>query len=171
MTVEIRRRGGTARSSSLLSLLVVTGATVIVTLLLMQLPQAGRAPGAEAYTSPPWAIATHLATILPATLLGAFVLWRKKGGRVHRVLGAIWMGLMATTAIASFWIRGPGGGLSGIHIFSIGALLAIPVAIWRIRMRDVRSHRQILTSLYIGIIVAGAFALAPDRSLGNLLFG
>jgi uncharacterized membrane protein len=171
MAAEIRRRGGTARSASLLFPLVVTGATVIVTLLLMQLSPAGPAPEADPYASPPWAIAIHLATILPATILGAVVLWRKKGGRAHRVLGAIWMALMATTSIVSFWIRGPGGGLSGIHIFSIGTLLAVPVAIWRIRMRDVRSHRQVLVSLYIGLIVAGAFALAPGRSLGALLFG
>jgi uncharacterized membrane protein len=171
MTAEIRRRGGTARSSSLIFLVLVTVATVIVTLLLIRVSPTEPVPGADPYLSPRWAIAIHWGTILPAIILGAVVLWRKKGGWAHRLLGAVWMALMLTTAIVSFWIRGPGGGLSGIHVFSVGVLLAIPTAIWRIRMRDVRRHRQIMLSLYIGLMVAGAFALAPGRSLGAMLFG
>ena len=148
----------------------VTAATIFVTLGLMQItPGAAPAMGGG-YRSPVWAVYLHLATVLPALALGAVILWRRKGGRIHRVLGRIWIGLMITTSISSFWIRGAGGNFSGIHVFSVAALIAIPIALWRIRVRDVRGHQRILTSLYIGLIVAGSFALDQDRVLGRLFF-
>jgi uncharacterized membrane protein len=149
----------------------VATATTFVTLGLMQITPGAAPTGGVGYLSPRWAIYLHLATVLPALLLGAVILWRRKGGRVHRLLGRIWIGLMISTSLSSFWIRGGGGHLSGIHIFSVATLVAIPVALWRVRMRDVRAHQRILTSLYIGLIVAGSFALEEDRALGRFLFG
>lgn len=143
-------------------------ATVAATVLLMQMqPPAHLA--ADQYRTPAWAIILHVGTVLPALALGAVVLARRKGDRRHRLLGRVWMATMIVTAITSFWIRGPSGGLSGIHLFSIGTLIAIPVALWRIRQRDVQAHQQIMVSLYIGLIVAGTFALAPDRMAGRFL--
>jgi uncharacterized membrane protein len=122
------------------------------------------------YHSPPLAVAIHLATVLPALVLGLVVLARRKGGKMHRRLGAVWMGLMVTTAVASFWIRGESGAFSGIHLFSVGTLIAVPMAIWRIRVKDVPAHRQIMVSLYIGLVVAGLFALDPDRVGGEFVW-
>jgi uncharacterized membrane protein len=79
--------------------------------------------------------------------------------------------MMVTTAIASFWIRGESGAFSGIHLFSVGTLVAVPMAIWRARVRDIRAHQQIVTSLYIGLLVAGAFALEPNRLAGHFVWG
>jgi uncharacterized membrane protein len=75
-----------------------------------------------------------------------------------------------TTAVASFWIRGESGAFSGIHLFSIGTLIAVPMAIWRARVRDVGAHQKIVTSLYIGLLVAGAFALEPNRLAGHFVW-
>lgn len=142
--------------------------TTTVTFALMQIE--GPTPSAgEAYHSPSWAVAIHLGTVLPAIILGVVVLIRRKGGAMHRRLGFTWMGMMVTTAIASFWIRGESGGFSGIHLFSVGTLVAVPMAIWRARARDIRSHQQIMVSLYIGLIVAGVFALEPNRVAGRFV--
>lgn len=122
------------------------------------------------YQSPPWVIAVHLGTVLPALVLGLVILARRKGGAMHRRLGFIWMGMMVTTAIASFWIRSESGTFSGIHLFSIGTLIAVPMAIWRAGLRDIRAHQQIMVSLYIGLIVAGAFALEPNRVAGRFVW-
>jgi uncharacterized membrane protein len=45
------------------------------------------------------------------------------------------------------------------------------MAIWRARVRDIRAHQQIVTSLYIGLLVAGAFALEPNRLAGHFVWG
>lgn len=152
-----------------LSLLVIAAVTTAVTVALMQIQ--GPVPvSVHKYVSPVWAVTTHLATVLPALVLGPVILTRRKGGLIHRRLGAFWMGLMVTTSLASFWIRGESGAFSGIHLFSIGTMIAIPIAIWRARVRDIRAHRQIMASLYVGLLVAGAFALAPSRVAGRFVW-
>ena len=148
--------------------LAVAAVTILATLLLMQLQPSAGAGGAP-YRTPELAVFVHLATVGPAVLLGGFLLARRKGDRLHRMLGRAWMAMMLVTALASFWIRGPSGGLSGIHLFSVGTLIAVPMAVWRIRAGDLKAHRQITTSLYVGLLVAGAFALAPDRVAGRFL--
>jgi uncharacterized membrane protein len=148
---------------------VIAAATTAVTLAFMQVE--GPAPKTgNLYHSPDWAIALHVGTVIPALVIGLLVLTRRKGGVMHRRLGTVWMGMMVTTAISSFWIRGEGGGMSGIHLFSIGTLIAVPMAIWRARVRDIRTHQQIAVSLYIGLIVAGIFALDPNRIAGHFVW-
>ena len=150
-------------------LLTIIGTTVGATVLLINAGTLSPAT-AEAYRTPPWAVALHLATVLPALALGLMVLSRRKGDTLHRLLGGTWMAMMLATALASFWIRSPSGSLSGIHLFSIATLVAVPMAWWRIRRRDVHAHQQIMVSLYIGLLVAGAFALAPDRVAGRFVW-
>jgi uncharacterized membrane protein len=156
---------------SLPVLLTVLGTTIGATVLLSNTGPLTAAATAGPYRAPAWAVAVHLATVFPALVLGLIVLSRRKGNAAHRLLGGIWMALMLATAIVSFWIRGPTGSLSGIHLFSIATLVAVPTAWWRIRAGDVRAHRQIMVSLYIGLLVAGVFALAPDRVAGRWLWG
>jgi uncharacterized membrane protein len=151
------------------SLAIIAGVTTAVTLMLMQIEGPTSLAGG-AYQTPPWAVSLHVGTVLTAVVLGLFLLARRKGGAVHRRLGIIWMGMMVTTAVASFWIRGDSGAFSGIHLFSVGTLVAVPMAIWRARVRDIRAHRQIMISLYVGLIVAGVFALSPNRVGGQFLW-
>ncbi len=168
MSEHSRIRSGRSRTSW--SFMVsVAAITVAVTILFAALSTQPLAHAQAAYVTPQWAIIAHLTTVLPSLVIGAFILRRKKGGLAHRAWGRIWVSMMVTTSIASFWIRPPHGGLSAIHIFSIATLIALPIAIWRIKVRDVQGHRQILISLYIGLLVAGAFALAPDRLAGQYL--
>jgi uncharacterized membrane protein len=112
----------------------------------------------------------HLATVLPALPLGAYLLVRRKGDPLHRMLGRLWAALMVVTAISTFWLR-TNGSLSFIHIFSVITLISIPVAIVRIRRRDVEGHRRSMVGVYIGLVVAGAFAFLPGRLLSSWLFG
>lgn len=156
-------------SSNLRSLAMIAAVTTVVTFAFMQIEGPPTVAGGT-YRSPSWALAVHLATVVPALVLGLIVLMRPKGGVMHRWLGSVWLGMIVTTAVASFWIRGPSGAFSGIHLFSIGTLIAVPMAIWRVRVRDIRAHQQIMTSLYVGLIVAGAFALEPDRVAGQFLW-
>ena len=154
--------------------------TVIITFVLMALsavsggyatPQSAQL--SERLTIP---IIIHLATVVPALLLGPFILWREKGDGTHRLLGRIWAGLLLVTAIASVFIRAPGGGIAGtgfsaIHMFTVWTFINIPLAVWMARKGDIATHRAMMTGLYVGLCVAGAFTLIPGRILGNLVFG
>ena len=122
------------------------------------------------------AIVIHLSTVIPAVLLGPVVLLRKKGDATHRLLGRIWAVLMLVTAIASAFIRAPGGGILGtgysaIHAFTIWTLICVPLAVWLVRKGHVDAHRRMMGGLYIGLLVAGAFSFIPGRIMGNLVFG
>ena len=154
--------------------------TALITLVLMAVsgltggystPQAAASSGEISL-----AVIVHLSTVIPAVFLGPVVLMRKKGDAMHRLLGRIWAALMLVTAIASAFIRAPGGGIAGtgysaIHAFTIWTLICIPLAVWLVRKGNVDAHRRMMGGLYVGLLVAGAFSFIPGRIMGNLVFG
>ena len=118
------------------------------------------------------AVVIHLIAVIPALLLGIFILARPKGTPVHKALGRTWVGLMLVVAIGSFWIRSsPGGGLSAIHLLSAWTLFALAMAVVAIRRGRVRTHRGWMIGIYCGLLGAGAYALSPGRLLNAWLFG
>jgi len=162
------------------NIIVIAVITVLITFLMMVLTAmtggyaAPMSVAANRGITLP--IAVHLATVVPAFLLGPVVLWRKKGDARHRLLGRVWAGLMLITAIASAFIRAPGGGIAGtgysvIHIFTLWTLINVPLAIWLARSGKIEHHRSAMIGLYVGLCVAGGFAFLPGRIVGNLVFG
>jgi uncharacterized membrane protein len=118
------------------------------------------------------AIHLHLWTALPALVIGAFVLWRRKGTAVHKAMGRIWVVLMLTTAISSFWIRSMTGGFSGIHLLTVWTLFALALAFYFIRWRrNVFQHRAWMIGTYVGLLIAAGLTLLPDRRIHVLFFG
>lgn len=177
-----------ARSARIMRNILLTGATVLITLVLMALSgmAGGYASGGGSGGAGPGTIASvqsrlspviilHLATVIPAIPLGAFVLWSKKGNARHKMLGKVWASLMLITAVTSLFIGRPGTGLAGtgfsfIHIFSVVVLISIPRSIWRIRNGNVAGHQRSMQGVYIGLILAGLFSFLPGRILGILAF-
>ena len=47
----------------------------------------------------------HALAAFAAVILGAVQLWMPKGGRVHRIMGYIWVALMAIVSLSSFFIH------------------------------------------------------------------
>jgi len=90
-------------------------------------------------------IAAHLFAALLALLLGSAVLMQPKGTPRHKLLGRIWVALMAAVALSSFWI-------------------------FEIRRGNVRAHRGFMIGTFIGLAAAGIGALAPGRALYRLFF-
>jgi uncharacterized membrane protein len=128
--------------------------------------------GASDYRTPDWAIRIHLATVVPALPLGAWLLWRPvKGDAAHRIGGRIWALLMIVTAIDSFWIRTITGGIGPIHLFSVLTLVQLPRAIWFARSGQIDRHLKTMRGVYFGLLAAGFFAMAPGRTLWMLVFG
>ena len=120
------------------------------------------------------AIRFHVATVLPAAVLGAFLLVRPKGTRAHRLLGKIWLCLMVATSASTFFIHGIGTfhGFSGIHLLSLYVIFGSVPAIRSARRGDIRAHRAQVAGMYFGgIVVAGLFTLLPGRLMHAALFG
>lgn len=125
----------------------------------------------------PWvadvALATHLATVIPAIPLGAYVILSRKGGARHKSLGMIWLSLMFVTAISTLFIRNFNDGrLSWIHLFTLITFIAIPQAIISARRGKIAAHKINMRNFFIGaLIIAGITSFAPGRTMWQWAFG
>lgn len=116
------------------------------------------------------AVHIHLVATILALALGAFMLIRRKGTVSHRMIGWIWVALMLTAAISSFWITSIRDGFSPIHILSVVVLVSVSAAIFAIRNGRVNTHRRAMQLLFFsGLVLPGLFTLLPDRLLGRLM--
>lgn len=128
----------------------------------------------EPVLTAPLAIQIHVFTVVPAAVLGAWVLYGRKGTPLHRLLGRVWVFLMAVTALSSFFIHtirmiGP---FSPIHLLSVLTLFSCGYIIWSARTRRLKAHRQAVLALYWGGIgLAGAFTIVPGRIMNQVVLG
>jgi uncharacterized membrane protein len=119
-------------------------------------------------------IPLHAFAAMAAFVLGVVQLAAPKGTLPHRTIGWIWVGLMASVAISSFWIHqirllGP---WSPIHLLSIFTLLMLPLGVWRAHHHEVTAHRRIMISIFCGaLVIAGLFTLVPGRIMHAVIFG
>lgn len=129
-------------------------------------------PGPVLAASP--AILLHLATVLPAAAIGAWlILASRKGALWHRRMGYAFLALMTATAVISVFVRDLNpGGFSWIHVLVPLTLLGVFGGLRAARRHDVSRHRRIMLTLYLGaLVVAGAFTLMPGRLLYRVFFG
>lgn len=157
--------------SAVVRYFIMTAGITAATWLAITLSRAMGAAGRGDWQTPAFAVPLHLATVLPALPLGLWILLARKGDGQHKFLGRIWGVLMLVTALDSLLIRDLTGTLGPIHIFSIVTLISIPIGVWQIRRGNPEGHRRAMSGPYIGLVVAGLFALTPGRMLGELLFG
>ena len=124
----------------------------------------GLAPDLSHYRN--LAITLHVATVLPAVPLGAYLIVSRKGDARHKLLGKIWIALMVTTAIAITFVRG-GTDFSWIHIFVPYTLLGAWQVYSTAKAGKIAEHRKHITQMYLGaLIIPGAFAFLPSRMFG-----
>jgi uncharacterized membrane protein len=115
----------------------------------------------------------HLGTIIIAMALTPAMMLRRRGDRLHRQLGWVWVVMMAATALTSFNIAGlQGGGWSVIHILSVWTLIQIPLIVLHARAHRHVRHRSAVRGMVTGaLVIAGIFTFPFDRMLGHWLFG
>jgi uncharacterized membrane protein len=122
----------------------------------------------------PLAIQIHLATVVPAFVLGTWLLFlSRKGSLLHRRLGFVYLTLMTITAFTAIFVQSlHPGHLSWIHLFVPLTFWGVFAAIWRIRKGDVKGHQRAMFGLYFGgLIIAGALTFYPGRLMYRLFFG
>jgi uncharacterized membrane protein len=120
------------------------------------------------------AIPVHAFAAIAAFVLGVVQLAAPKGTLPHRTLGWIWVCLMLSVAVSSFWIHQIrlAGPWSPIHLLSIFTLVTVPLGVWRAHRHQVADHRRIMTLIFSGaLVVAGLFTLLPGRIMQAVLFG
>jgi uncharacterized membrane protein len=118
-------------------------------------------------------IKVHVIAVSIALAIGIVLLLGLKGNKVHRILGWIWVGAMATAAISSLFIhRINTDGFSFLHLFAGWTLVALPMGVFAARKHNVRLHGRTMTGLFVGgLLVAGAFAFLPGRLMWQVVFG
>ncbi len=122
----------------------------------------------------PLAIQIHATAAIAAMVLGALVLFRKKGTPLHKAMGRVWAVLMLVVATSAVFINeirliGP---FSPIHAFVLLTYVGIAAGIWHIRRGNVLAHQATMKSVYLGaLLLTGAFTLLPGRRMHDVLFG
>ena len=115
----------------------------------------------------------HAFLALSALCLGIVQFGAPKGTLPHRVMGYLWVTLMALIALSSFGIQAlHPGSFSFVHVVSLVTLVVLPFAVLHARRHRVRRHAIAMISLFAGaLIIAGAFTLLPGRIMGLVVFG
>jgi uncharacterized membrane protein len=119
-------------------------------------------------------IQLHAFAAMTAFAIGLVQLLAPKGTLPHRTIGWIWVLLLATIAISSFWINGMRmfGPFSLIHVLSIFTLVMLPLAVLAARRHDVARHRRAMLGIFFGaLVIAGLFTLVPGRIMNKALLG
>jgi uncharacterized membrane protein len=135
----------------------------------------------EPLLTAPLAIRLHVVTVVPAFVLGTWLLFGShKGSPRHRLVGKLYLALMAVTAVAAVFIRsfsdlsvsaGPLR-LGLLHLFVPLTAHGIYGAFATIRAGNIRGHGAAMRGLYFGaMIVAGLLAFAPGRIMFRMFFG
>ena len=124
---------------------------------------------AEAQPKPVHAIAAMIAIIL-----GAAQFYMKKGSTIHKLLGRIWVVLMLIVAVSSFFIHKINlwGAYSPIHLLSLWTIFSLGLAIYFVRVGNIKRHKQVMIALYgFALILTGLFTLMPGRVMYQIAFG
>ncbi|MEY2942039.1 MAG: hypothetical protein RLY97_53 [Pseudomonadota bacterium] len=129
--------------------------------------------GAGHWGEAPWIVWAHMATIAPALALTPVMLWRRRGDARHRLMGWIWVSLMAVTAVMTLGIRQVNhGGFSYIHLLTLVTLVSLVTIVRSARGHNVVRHRRTVRGLVIGaMLLAGFFTFPFGRMLGMWLLG
>jgi uncharacterized membrane protein len=126
----------------------------------------------------PFVIQLHVFTVVPAFFLGTWqIFFSRKGMRMHRALGYVYLTLMTVTAITALFIHQIPAidvvyGFGPIHIFSLVTLFGVVGALRGAWSHNIKLHKRSMLGVYIGgLLIAGSFALLPGRLMHRVIFG
>lgn len=119
-------------------------------------------------------IQIHALCAVIALVIGAVQLFRRKGDRPHRMIGRVWVALMAAVALSSFfiWTIRLWGPFSPIHLISIFTLAMLWRGVAFARRHDIAHHRLTMQLTYLlALIVTGLLTFLPGRIMYRVAFG
>jgi len=107
----------------------------------------------------PLAVQAHVATVVPACLLGVWLLaFSHKGSRWHRRLGVAYFTFLVTTALISLFIHrrmpdSPVLGMSSTHLFVPFVLFATWRALDGASKGNIKQHQRWVLGLFFGALL------------------
>ena len=121
----------------------------------------------------PLSVQIHVAAAVAAMAIGAIMIVLPKGTGFHRLLGWSWVSSMIVVAATSvMMISDLRTGINPLHAFTAVTVISLWVGLAGIRRGNVRQHAGSMIGLYIGgLLIAGAFAFIPGRTMWNVFFG
>lgn len=127
----------------------------------------------EVLMATPLSVQLHVAGVVAALLAALTIFSLRKGTGLHRLFGWTFVVGMATAAVTSVtMVVEMGGGPSPLHIFTIITVVSLALGLYNIRRGNVRAHAGNMVGLFFGgLLVAGAFAFLPGRTMWRVFFG
>ena len=119
------------------------------------------------------AIQIHLAMAILAIVLFLIIAMIRRGSRLHKFVGRIWIAVIVVTAMSSFGIHEINQvmGFSVIHLLSIFTLCNCFIGIRAIRRGNTHAHRSAMFGIAIGgLLIAGGLSFLPGRILHGVIF-
>jgi uncharacterized membrane protein len=124
----------------------------------------------------PLAVQLHVATIVPAWIIGTWVMFfSKRGSKLHRALGIAFFALLTTTAFIALFIhrampKSPVFGMSWVHLTVIWTLILVWLALEGIWSKKPVQHRLAVIGLYGGSLTITAIvnAFTPHHLIHQL---
>ena len=119
-------------------------------------------------------IPIHAVAAMAAVILGGLQFYMKKGGILHKLIGRTWIGLMIVVSVSSFFIHKIElwGAYSPIHLLSVWTIFSLGLAIYYVRVGNIKRHKQVIIALYgLALLLTGLFTLMPGRVMHQIVFG
>tara|TARA_Y100001954_G_scaffold7367_1_gene7545 strand:- start:583 stop:972 length:390 start_codon:yes stop_codon:yes gene_type:complete len=119
-------------------------------------------------------IPLHAVAAMAAIILGGVQFYMKKGGILHKLIGRTWIGLMVVVSVSSFFIHKIElwGAYSPIHLLSVWTIFSLGLAIYYVRVGNIKRHKQVMIALYgFALLLTGLFTLMPGRVMHQIVFG
>ncbi len=116
----------------------------------------------------PFVLSVHTALGVAALATGAFVLARRKGDGLHRVVGRVYAAAMVGLCVLSFGLRDTTPLFAGYGPFHIAAVVSLVTVVagvvvaWRRRPGWLEGHYMWMAWSYVGLVMAtGGHVMRP----------
>ena len=119
-------------------------------------------------------IPIHAIAAMLAIILGGMQLYMHKGGAAHKLLGYVWVGLMLIVSVSSFFIHEIKlwNAYSPIHLLSAWTIFSLGLAIYYVRVSNIKRHKQVMVMIYsFALVLTGFFTFMPGRVMHQIVFG
>jgi uncharacterized membrane protein len=119
------------------------------------------------------AIQVHVAAAALALGLGTWQFLARKGSLPHRIIGWIWVVLLGSICISSFFIPGSWfiGPISVFHALSVYTLWALVMGAKAARDGEVADHKSYMTWIFgLSVVLSAVIAIGSSGGVLNEVF-